>query len=180
LRRRIWMMAGLLGMIGAGLIGVASAANGSSGTSSLQAWGLRTRTPAPQVIPHIAHARAMVVWLDGATSSYIDNPPSGTSQGDELVVEGRLVGRHGAAAGQLEAHEVLTGMGPESGGRLQVTFTALLAGGQISGIGVMGLNQAKTPALAITGGTGRYLHAHGGEVFVHPGPHRTRLTFLLF
>ena len=178
MRGRIWLMAGLLGVVGAGLIGVASSADGSSGTPSLQAWGLRTQTPTPQVIPHIAHTTALAVWLDGVTSSYVDNPPSGMSQGDELVVEGRLVGPHGAPAGRLEAHEVLTGLGPEASGRLQVTFTALLAGGQISGIGVMGLNQARTPALAITGGTGRYFRTHGGEVFVHPGPHRTRLTFL--
>jgi hypothetical protein len=179
MRGRILLMVGLLGVIGAGLIGVAAAADGSSRAPAPQLWGLRAVTPAPLSIPHVAHAKTLVVYLEAATSSYVDNPPTGTSQGDELTVEGRLAGLHGSTAGRLEVHEVVTGMGPESGGRIQLTFTALLAGGQISGVGAIGLNQARTPALAIVGGTGKYLHARGGEVFVHAGPHRTRLTFLL-
>lgn len=39
-------------------------------------------------------------------------------------------------------------------------------------------NEPRTPAIALVGGTGEYLGAHG-EVFVYAGPRRTRLTFLL-
>ncbi|MGH3426788.1 MAG: hypothetical protein ACRDQZ_04365 [Mycobacteriales bacterium] len=74
-------------------------------------------------------------------------------------------------------HEAVTGPGADTGGRIQLTFTALLAGGQISGIRVTRFNSG-TPALAIVGGTGKYVGARG-EVFIHSGPRRTRLTFIL-
>jgi hypothetical protein len=175
-RRRSWLVVGFVAVISAGAIGVASAANGSSGRLHFKAWGYQ-RHAAPLVMPHIAHAKTLVVRLQDATSTYVDNLPTGTSQGDELAVEGQLVSRTGAGAGNLEVHETVTGLGPDTGGRIQLTFTAMLAGGQISGTGTTRFNKA-TPALAIVGGTGRYLGAHG-EVFIHSGPHRTRLTFLL-
>jgi hypothetical protein len=175
-RRGGWLVVGFVGVISAGVIGVTSAANGSSDRLHFKAWRYEAHA-APLVVPHIARAKTLVVRLQSATSTYVDNLPTGTSQGDELAVEGQLVGRTGAAAGNLEVHEIVTGLGPDTGGRIQLTFTAMLAGGQISGIGVTRFNAA-TPALGIVAGTGKYLGAHG-EVFVHPGPHRTRLTFLL-
>lgn len=175
-RRRSWLMVGFIVAIGAVGFAVTSAANGSSNGLHFNAWGYHPRS-APMVVPRIAHAKTVVVRLQNTTSTYIDNPPTSTSQGDELAVEGQLVTLTGAAAGNLEVHEIVTGLGPNTGGRLQLTFTALLAGGQISGTGATRFNTA-TPALAIVGGTGKYLGAHG-EVFIHAGPHRTRLTFLL-
>jgi hypothetical protein len=176
-RRRDWLIVGSVVAIGATLSGVVSAANGSSDRRPVQAWGFQARTSAPPVIPHIARAKTVVMRLQNTTATLIDNPPTGTSQGDELAVEGQLIKLNGTPAGQLQVHESITGLGANTGGRLQITFTALLAGGQISGIGGARLNRA-TPALAISGGTGAYLGAHG-EVFIHNGPHRTRLTFLL-
>ncbi|MEP6641358.1 MAG: hypothetical protein ABJB93_05550 [Gaiellales bacterium] len=163
-------------MISAGVIGVTSAANGSSDRLHFKAWGYQPHA-VPLVVPHIARSKTLVVRLESATSTYVDNLPADTSQGDELAVEGRLVSRTGAGVGRLEVREMVTGLGPDTGGRIQLTFTALLAGGQISGIGVTRFNTG-TPAVAIVGGTGKYLGAHG-EVFIHSGPHRTRLTFLL-
>jgi hypothetical protein len=176
-RRRDWLVGGFMLAVAATVIGVASAANGATNRPPLRAWAFQTPTSTPSAIPHIANATTLVVRLQNTAATYVDNPPSGTSQGDELAVEGQLVKLDGTPAGQLEVHEVITGMGPVMGGRLQITFTALLGGGQISGIGATHLNTA-TPALAIAGGTGKYLGAHG-ELFVHTGPHRTRLTFLL-
>ena len=174
--RRGWLVVGFVGVISAGVIGVTSAANGSSARLQFKAWGYQPHA-APLVVPHIAHAKTLVVRLQNTTSTYVDNLPTGTSQGDELAVEGQLVSRAGTGAGNLEVRETVTGLGPNAGGRIQLTFTAMLAGGQISGIGATRFNTA-TPALAIVGGTGKYLGAHG-EVFIHAGPHRTRLTFLL-
>lgn len=177
-RRRNWLIVGSVVAIGAGLSGVVAAANGSSDPRPVPIWGFQARTSAPPVIPHIARAKTIVMRLQNTTATLIDNPPTGaTSQGDELAVEGQLVKLNGTPAGQLDVHETFTGLGANTGGRLQVSFTALLAGGQISGIGGVRINRA-TPALAIAGGTGAYLGAHG-EVFIHNGPHRTRLTFLL-
>jgi hypothetical protein len=178
MRRRGWLVTGLVLATGMGLAGVISAANGSSNRPPLRAWGFQTQKAAPLVIPHIAGARTIAVRLQKLTVTSVDNPPSGTSQGDEITVEGQLVNLRGAAVGQLEVHEIFTGLGPTSGGRIQLTVTALLAGGQISSVGVIRAREPRTPAIAIVGGTGKYLGATG-EVFVHPGPHRTRLTFLL-
>ena len=177
MRRRFgWLMVGLVLVIGAGVVSVRSAANGSSDRLHFKAWAFQPHS-APLVVPHIAHAKTLVVRLQNTTATYVDNQPTGTSQADELAVEGQLVTLRGKAAGNLEVHEIVTGLGPNTGGRLQLAFTAMLAGGQISGIGATRFNTG-TPALAIIGGTGKYLAAHG-EVFVHAGPHRTRLTFLL-
>jgi hypothetical protein len=175
-RRRSWLVVGFVAVISAGVIGVTSAANGSSDRLHFKAWEYQPHA-APLVVPHIARAKMLVVRLQDTTATYVDNLPTGTSQGDELAVEGQLVSRTGTGAGNLEVREVVTGLGPTTGGRIHLTFTAMLAGGQISGMGVTRFNAA-TPALAIVGGTGKYLGAHG-EVFIHPGPHRTRLTFLL-
>jgi hypothetical protein len=174
--RLSWLAVGFVVVISAGVIGVTSAANGSSARLHFRAWGYHPHA-VPLVVPHIARAKTLVVRLQTATSTYVDNLPNGTSQGDELAVEGQLVSRTGASAGILEVRETVTGLGPDTGGRIQLTFTAMLAGGQISGLGVTRFNSG-TPALAIVGGTGKYLAAHG-EVFIHSGPHRTRLTFLL-
>jgi hypothetical protein len=176
-RQRRWLVGGLVVAIAAGLIGVASAASGQAHRSPLKAWGFQPGTSAGPAIPHIARAKMLVVRLGDVTAASVDNPPSGTSVGDEIAVEGKLVALDGTPAGQLEVHEVVTGMGQVRGGRFQITFTALLGGGQISGIGASRFNRP-TPALAIAGGTGKYLGAHG-ELFVHNGPHQTRLTFVL-
>jgi hypothetical protein len=175
-KRRGWLAVGFVLVISAGVIGVTSAANGSSDRLHFKAWAYQPHA-VPLVVPHVARAKTLVVRLENATSTYVDNLPTGTSQGDELAVEGQLVSRTGAGAGNLEVRETVTGLGPDTGGRIDLTFTAMLAGGQISGIGVTRFNSA-TPALAIVGGTGKYLGAHG-EVFIHSGPHRTRLTFLV-
>jgi hypothetical protein len=175
-RRRGWLAVGFVLVIGAGVIGVTSAASGSSDRLHFKAWAYQPHA-APLVVPHVARSKTLVVRLQNATSTYVDNLPTGTSQGDELAVEGQLVSRTGTGAGNLEVRETVTGLGPHAGGRIQLTFTAMLAGGQISGIGVTRFNSA-TPAIAVVGGTGQYLGAHG-EVFIHSGPHRTRLTFLL-
>jgi hypothetical protein len=174
--RRTWLAVGIVVVIGAGVIGLTSTANGSSDRLHFKAWGYQPHG-VPLVVPHIARAKTLVVRLQSATSTYVDNLPTGTSQGDELAVEGQLVSRTGVAIGNLEVRETVTGLGPHTGGRIQLTFTALLAGGQISGIGATRFNTG-TPAIAVVGGTGKYLGAHG-EVFIHSGPHRTRLTFLL-
>jgi|tagenome__1003787_1003787.scaffolds.fasta_scaffold20967955_2 hypothetical protein len=82
--------------------------------------------------------------------------------------------------GRLEAHEVLTSLNQNGGGRLQLMFTALLARGQISGVAVLGLTQsgASNARAAIIGGTGHYRNVRG-EVLIHPNGQTMRLIFLL-
>jgi hypothetical protein len=177
---RGFLVVGVVAAVVACLVGVATAARGSSAPGALRAWGFQpqARSQAAAVIPHVVHSKMIVVRLQNVTATSVDNPPTGTSQGDEIAVEGQLVNLRNIAVGQLEVHEVFTGLGPISGARVQLGVTALLAGGQISAAGVIRANQPKTPAIAIVGGTGKYVAVHG-EIFVHSGPHRTRLTFLL-
>jgi hypothetical protein len=110
----------------------------------------------------------------------IDSDPVGLSQGDEIIVEGQLVGPSGRPKGRIEVQEVLTGLNQSGGGRLQLMFTALLARGQITGSGVLGISQSgpSNTKAAILGGTGRYRNVRG-VVVIHPGQTSSQLTFYL-
>jgi hypothetical protein len=121
-----------------------------------------------------------VLRAHGFTSTFVDNQPANISQGDEISVEGLLSKRNGRGAGRIEVHEVLTALTQTGGGRLELLFTVLLAHGQISAVGVLGLNQsgASNGKAAVIGGTGRYRNVRG-EVYIHPGQQSTRLTFVL-
>ena len=116
----------------------------------------------------------------GFTATMIDNDPAGLSQGDEIIVEGRLIGRGGRPKGRIEVREVLTGLSHSGGGRLQLLFTALLARGQITGSAVLGISQAgpSNTKAAILGGTGHYRNVRG-EVYIHPDQQSSLLTFYL-
>jgi hypothetical protein len=163
------------------LVGVGSASGGSASSPPLRPWGFGVgRALGPIAVPHIHRARTLHLRAHDFTATVIDNDPAGTSQGDEIAVEGLLTGKDGQAAGRLEAHEVLTGLTPGGGGRLQLQFTVLLANGQISGNAVLGLTQsgASNAKAAVIGGTGHYRNVRG-EVIIHPAGQTTRLTFIL-
>jgi hypothetical protein len=135
-----------------------------------------TMTPPPGTTP-FRGARVIVRRLTHVSTTYVDNPPTGTSVGDSLAGEGTLITVHGRTTGHLDFQETLTGLGPEPNtGRLQLAATARLPHGQIDIGGVVAFNQSKDPILAIIGGTERF-HAARGQVIVHAGPHATRLTF---
>jgi hypothetical protein len=173
---------GVVLIVISGLVaGVVSAAGGSGSSAPLRPWGFGVGSaPGVIAVPHIHRARTLRFRAHDFTATVIDNDPAGTSQGDEIAVEGLLTGRDGEAAGRLEAHEVLTGLTPGGGGRLQLQFTVLLANGQISGNAVLGLSQsgASNAKAAVVGGTGRYRNVRG-EVLIHPAGQTTQLTFVL-
>jgi hypothetical protein len=183
MRRRQLAVFGLLAvMVGGVVVGVGSASGGSTATPPLRAWGFgHGRAARAPAVPHIERSRVMVLRGHDFAAAVIDNDPPGTSQGDEIAVEGRLThAQTGNAAGRIEVHEVLTALTQTGGGRLQLVFTALLAHGQISGVAVLGLSQsgASNTKAAVIGGTGRYRNVRG-EVFIHPAGQSTRLTFVL-
>jgi hypothetical protein len=163
----------------AGLVGVVAGAAGSSDGSALKAWGFPSGLVRGGVVPQVTHARQLVLLGKNFTATNVDNPPVGMSQGDALAVEGQLFTFHGAHVGQLEAQEVVTGVGPGPGARLLITFTARLSHGQIAATGVAGAQHQNHISLAVTGGTGRYRNARG-EVVATSGPDNLpRFTFLL-
>jgi hypothetical protein len=161
------------------IVAAAAAAGGSASSARLRAYGFTAERPAGPPIQHLTRQRTKVYHLTTTSISTIDNDPAGTSQGDEVVVEGRLLHRH-AGAGRLEVVEVLTGLGTNGGVRVQITLTALLTEGQITAIAGTTFNRSTTSVRAgIVGGTGKYRNARG-QVTIQPGSgNSTRLTYHL-
>ncbi len=168
---------GLLSVIAA-VVGVLAQTAGASDPQWPHAvFGHSTRAAALPGAAPFPGARVIVRRLTGLTTTYVDNAPTGTSVGDAIAGEGTLITIHGRTNGRLDFQETLTGIGPEPNtGRLLLTATARLPHGQIDIGGVLTFTQPKDPVLAITGGT-EHFHAARGQVIVHAGPHRTRLTF---
>jgi hypothetical protein len=180
--RRLTVLGALVVSAGAAVwMAAAVSAGGSTTDSMLRPWPLGSDSAPPQTVPHIKRVQRLVLLAHDFAATVVDNDPAGLSQGDEIDVEGQLSTRRDAQnAGRLEAHEVLTGLNQSGGGRLLLTFTALLARGQISGVAVLGLSQsgASNAKAAIIGGTGHYRNVRG-EILIHPNGQTTRLTFLL-
>lgn len=154
----------------------------SAGASDSKPWphavfGESSRAVMRKAATSFAGGQVIVLRVTDLATTYVDNTPTGTSVGDQIAGEGTLVTLHGHPHGRLDFQETATGIGPEpNSGRLLLAATARLPHGQIDISGVLGFAQAHDPVLAITGGTQRY-HAARGQVLVHAGPHRTRLTF---
>jgi allene oxide cyclase-like protein len=147
----------LLGLL-AGGITIASASQEAPATN---AWGMpasstAAESEAPAASPDITTAKTIVVISRNETTTDIDNPPAGLSQGDEGVVHSPLFNRAGAEVGTLDVHFVETSVDPFA---IQAVFTASLAKGQITAQGVAGEGQAFTAA--VTGGTGAFQNARG-------------------
>jgi hypothetical protein len=116
------------------------------------------------------------VYASDFAATSVDNAPSGTSQGDELAVTGRLRNAGGKKIGRLEVHEVLTSVAPQI---IQLTATLRLPGGQLSALGIQ--RWANLTRLTVVGGTSRYVNVRGGQLTATPGQHSdAKLTLLLF
>jgi hypothetical protein len=121
----------------------------------------------------IATATTIVVVSRNETTTDIDNPPAGPSQGDELVVHSPLFRRSGAEVGTLDVHAVFTSIDPFA---VQAVFTASLAKGQITAQGVA--TEETRFTAAVTGGTGAYRNARG-QVTVRFQANQVVLTYHL-
>jgi len=159
----------------AGVAGVAATARGSSDHQKLLPYGLLPSTLG-HTMPALSHPRGSKTFVVNArdfVATQIDNPPTGTtSQGDEIVVNGKLFFQH-KPMGALEAQEILTNVAP---GRLMISFTLLLKGGQISGTAVAKLRNGPI-CLALTGGTGAYRRISGDGTATSSGS-TTRFTLV--
>ncbi|HEU0193999.1 MAG TPA: hypothetical protein VFQ71_07360 [Gaiellales bacterium] len=173
MRRRL--IIGSLCLLGcAGIAGLAATARGSSDPHKLRAYGLLPSTLG-HTMPAVSHppgSRTLRVNGRDFVATSIDNPPSGLSQGDQIVVNGKLFFRH-QPVGALEAQEVLTNTAP---GRLMISFTLLLKRGQISGTAIAKLRNGPI-RLAITGGTGAYRRISGDGAAISSGS-TTRFTLV--
>ena len=148
------------------VIGVVSAASGSSQSSKLQVWGLQPGvTPHLAAVPHVAGAVTLVVFTRHEAHADVDEPPTGFSAGDESNITAQLVNSAGRRIGHADLHGAVTAVFANSARELD-TFTAVLRGGQITATA----DTTFTPSTqgltaAVTGGTGKY-HAVGGQVHV--------------
>ena len=173
MRRRL-IIASLCLLVCAGIAGLAATARGSSDPQKLRAYGLLPSTLG-HTMPALSHpkgSKTLVVNGRDFVATSIDNAPTGFSQGDEIVVNGKLFFRH-QPMGELEAQEVLTNAAP---GRLMISFILLLPGGQITGSAVARLQNGPI-RLAILGGNGAYRRIRGDGVATASGS-TTRFTIV--
>lgn len=167
-------IASLCLVVCAGVAGVAATARGSSDHQKLRPYGLLPSTLG-HTMPALSHpkgSRTLVVNGRDFVATQIDNAPSGLSQGDQIVVNGKLFFRH-RPMGALQAQEVLTNVAP---GRLMISFTLQLKNGQISGAAVARLRNGPI-RLAVTGGTGAYRRISGDGAAISSGS-TTRFTIV--
>ena len=119
-------------------------------------------------LPKLAGTAKLTVYGTGFAGAGIDNPPSGTSQGDEQVVTAQFLtaATGGKNTGRFEIHEILT-----DGGTPTLRWCrspTALPGGQISAVGIQPANQ-QGARLAVVGGTGQYYNVRGGNSPPAPG-----------
>src|SRR6476660_9666852 len=153
-----------------------TAARGANRGTSAVHWTLLPGTLRSASTPRIAGTQQLTVYASDFAATSVDNPPSGTSQGDELAVTGQLRNASGRTIGKLEAHEALTSVTPQIS---QLTATLRLRGGQVSALGTQ--RSQNLTRLTVVGGTRRYYNVLGGQLTATPGPHSdVRLTLQLF
>ena len=178
MRRRTWIVAGVVAALAAGVAGIVSNAQGSTENPG-NAWPLLPKNLGKVAVPNLAGTTRLTVVGTDFVANYIDNDPSGTSQGDELAITAQLMTPDGRKTGRLEVHEVMTDARNPNAPVVQLTATALLPGGQISAVGIQPASQQGT-RLAIVGGTGQYYNVRGGQLTAGSGAGgRAELTFLL-
>lgn len=168
----------------AGLIVAALAAPHAAGSSAAQhrprSWALRVwgfhsaRVGTSTPLRETASQRVLTLVAKDFVATQVDNNPAGLSQGDELAVNGRLYAS-GTPTGLLEVHEVATNA--TNHGYLLLTVATLLPRGAITASGVTRLNGPNHVRLAITGGTGHYVGAHG---WILATPHNNNQTLLRY
>ncbi|HET7171248.1 MAG TPA: hypothetical protein VFI18_06410 [Gaiellales bacterium] len=179
--RRMLVVLGLLGAAAVSLVAGIAAAEGGSSTHGLRAWGFGAGRGAPVSVPHIRRERRIQLRAQDFVATALDNDPVGSSQGDAIVVEGRLVSRRqDSTVGRLDVNEVFSAFTQNGGAHLVITATATLAGGQITAVGVGRVRASGqiTIKLPIAGGTGKYRNARG-VLIGRPHGAATRLVYLL-
>jgi hypothetical protein len=181
MRRKLFLSGLGASLIGAVVVGV-SLASASSG-SGARVWG------APAAMVHVTKAATVaagdpttiVVFSHHELETDVDEPPTGFSQADESAITAALFDQAGARVGHIDAQGVATAVFPTmQKARLQFTFTATLAGGQITATGVGTFSDAATGfTAAVTGGTGAYQTTDGWVHVSFTGPHSSQFVYHL-
>jgi hypothetical protein len=183
MRRKLFISGLGASLVAAVVVGV-SLASASSG-SGARVWG------APAGMLHFAKAApvaaasgdptTIVVFSQHERETDVDEPPTGFSQADESAITAPLVNQAGARVGHIDAQGVATAVFPTTQtARIQFTFTATLAGGQITATGVGTFSNATTGfTAAVTGGTGAYQTTDGWVHVSFTGPHSSQFVYHL-
>jgi hypothetical protein len=161
--RKLFISGGVgIGLVAAVVVVGVSLASASS-RSAHRVWG------APTSMVHFSKAAAsssdatIVVVSRHAQETFIDEPPSGLSQGDEDTLSSPLYSRAGARVGHLDVRGAFTAVFQNTHtAREQVVFTATLKAGAITATGVVtASDQSNGFSAAVTGGTGAYQKTDG-------------------
>jgi hypothetical protein len=100
---------GLVGVAVVSVFGVASAIGGSSARPALRPWGFGDGRATPVQAPHLTRARTIILRAGDFVTTAVDNDPAGTSQGDQIIVNGTLTKRRSdRPVGGLQATETFT------------------------------------------------------------------------
>jgi hypothetical protein len=167
----------LVAVVGLG-VSLASASSGSGA----RVWG------APAAMVHLTKATTaasdpttIVVFSHNEQETDVDEPPTGFSQADESAITASLFNQAGARVGHIDAQGVATAVFPTAQkARLQFTFTATLADGQITATGVGTFSDTTRGfTAAITGGTGAYQTTDGWVRVTFTGPHSSQFVYHL-
>jgi hypothetical protein len=162
--RRFGVAAAVLAVLGLVASMTLASAAGEKRTSLRELW-----RAAPSSVAADDDADERLVFVErNLTETFIDNPPEGDSQGDEIVLSSVLT-KKGKRVGRLDAHGVVT-LVSEQQFRVLINVTASLPGGEIEVQGVAVFTQETADfEFGVTGGTGRYDDVGGEFTVVEQG-----------
>jgi hypothetical protein len=162
--RRFGIAAAVLAVLGLVASMTLASAAGEKRTSIRELW-----RAAPSSVAADDDADERLVFVErNLTETFIDNPPEGDSQGDEIVLSSVLT-KKGKRVGRLDAHGVVT-LVSEQQFRVLINVTASLPRGEIEVQGVAAFTQETAEFdFGVTGGTGRYDDVGGEFTVVEQG-----------
>ena len=154
----------------------AAAAIGVAATAGLLGAGITNHPAAANGRANATQSKASTLRLVARQNvfQFVDNPPSGDSAGDLVVISDNVYDGSGR---QLLGRNHVTGIETVPGKTIALTATLSLARGEIALQGITTEQNNRPFSLAITGGTGAYRDAAGVAHIVPTSRTLSHMTF---